>query len=292
MPLLLGGGVLAAAYAALWGFGGVTAEGVASVWWMALVGLFAASVANATGAGGGVVFVPAFTLIAASGGPALTTPEVVALSLLIQCFGMSAGSLSWAWRVQGAPDAAATVATLARVLVPTLGAGLPALWLTQAFVHPDGPTLLLVFKGASLILGSLLLLSTLRRPDPAEAFGRNATNTALLLLAGAGGGVASALFSVGIGEALALLLLLRGAGLTVSVAAAVIASAVVAVAAAPAALAAAAPHLAVVAATAPGVLIGGWLGRMLALRLGPLRLKRFAGLWIVGSSVALIALNG
>ena len=290
--LVLGAAALIAAYAALWSLPAVTPGSVAPVWWMVLVGLFAASIANATGAGGGVVFVPAFTLIAASGGPALTTQEVVALSLLIQCFGMSAGSLSWAWRVQGAPDARATFAALARILAPALGAGLPALWLTQAFVRPDGPTLLLVFKGASLLLGALLLLSTLRRARADEAFELARTNTALLLVGGAAGGVASALFSVGIGEVLALLLLLRGAGLTVSVAAAVIASAVVAIAAAPASFPVAAPHLSVLAATAPGVLIGGWLGRMLALRLGTLSLKRLTGGWIVGSSLALMALSG
>ena len=287
-PFVLGGAALALAYAVLWGAGGVTPAAVLPVWWMVLVGLFAASLANATGAGGGVVFVPAFTLIAMTGGPALTTPEVVALSLLIQCFGMSAGSLSWLWRLRGVGGLTlgARVSDLLRVLIPALGAGLPALWATQALAQVDAATLLLLFKGLSLGLG-LLLLASLRWPERAARL--RLGDLPLLLGAGALGGVGSALFSVGIGELLALALLLRGFSLALSVASAVIASAVLALAAAPAALAIAGPHLAIVAAAAPGVLVGGWLGRRIALRLGPRRLKRLCGVWIVGSSVALIA---
>ena len=284
----LGGAALAIGYALLWSLAGVTLAGVSPIWWMVLVGLFAASVANATGAGGGVVFVPAFTLIAATGGPALTTPEVVALSLLIQSFGMSAGSLSWLWRLrgEGARTLGAPPRDLARVLGLSLGAGLPALWLTQALVAVEGPTLLLLFKALSLALG-LVLLASLRWPEGAARFGRG--DGTLLLGVGALGGVASALFSVGIGELLALTLLLRGFSMPLSVASAVIASAVVALASVPAALPVAGPHLGIVAAAAPGVLIGGWLGRRIALALGARRLKLFCGLWIVGSSLVLIA---
>ena len=285
--IVLGGGALACGYVCLWTFGGVTPADVLPVWWMVLVGLFAASIANATGAGGGVVFVPAFTLIALQGGPALTTPEVVGLSLLIQSFGMSAGSLSWLWRLRA--DGAALGAPrggLVRVLGPALGAGLPALWLTQAFVSVEGPTLLLLFKAASLVLGSVLLAS-LAWPEGTARFRRG--DGVLLAVLGALGGVASALFSVGIGELLALGLLLRGFSMPLSVASAVIASAVVALASMPAALGVAGPHLAIVAAAAPGVLIGGWLGRRIALALGARRLKLLCGLWIVGSSLVLIA---
>ena len=253
---------------------------------MVLVGLFAASIANATGAGGGVVFVPAFTLIAMQGGPPLATPEVVALSLLIQSFGMSAGSLSWLWRLRG--DGAALGAPprdLLRVLIPALGAGLPALWLTQGFVRVEGPTLLLLFKALSLILG-LVLLASLRWREGTARWRQG--DAPLLMGVGALGGVASALFSVGIGELMALALLLRGFSLSLSVASAVIASAVIALAAAPAALSVAGLHLAIVAAAAPGVLVGGWLGRRIALALGPRRLKLLCGLWIVGSSLILI----
>jgi len=54
-----------------------------------LVGLFGAIVANSTGAGGGIVFIPFFTSLGIEGSQALGT------SILIQCFGMTAGAVSW-----------------------------------------------------------------------------------------------------------------------------------------------------------------------------------------------------
>ena len=54
-----------------------------------ILGLIGAIVANSTGAGGGIVFIPAFTALGVSGLSALGT------SLAIQCFGMTAGALSW-----------------------------------------------------------------------------------------------------------------------------------------------------------------------------------------------------
>ena len=54
-----------------------------------LLGLAGAIVANSTGAGGGVVFIPAFTSMGVVGVSALGT------SLAIQSFGMTAGSISW-----------------------------------------------------------------------------------------------------------------------------------------------------------------------------------------------------
>ena len=47
----------------------------------------------------------------------------------------------------------------------------------------------------------------------------------------------------------------------------------------------------VVVLAAPGALLGGWLARPLALRLGANRLKTLDGGWILLSSLYLIALN-
>ena len=54
-----------------------------------LLGIVGAVFANATGAGGGVVFVPFFQQLAFS-------PEaVIATRFAIQCCGMTAGAISW-----------------------------------------------------------------------------------------------------------------------------------------------------------------------------------------------------
>lgn len=278
--------VLALGYAALFVFGGVTPGMIAPLWWMALVGLFAASIANSTGAGGGVVFVPAFTLIAAGGGVAFAPSQTVAVSLLIQCFGMSAGAIGWLSKPSDLMARGAPPRTLFRAVALALVTTLPSLWLTQAFFDVGGPRTLVWFKGFSLVLG-LALLASLRRREGQSTLKR--VDDVLILAVGALGGVATALFSVGVGELLAVGLFLRGLPLALSVATAVIVSAVTVLCAAPAALGDVGPHLAVVAAAAPGVLLGGWLGRRLALRLGPRRLKAVTGLWIAGSSLVLIA---
>ncbi len=54
-----------------------------------LLGLLGAIFANATGAGGGVVFIPAFQQLGVS------EAQSVATSFAIQCFGMTMGSIVW-----------------------------------------------------------------------------------------------------------------------------------------------------------------------------------------------------
>ena len=54
------------------------------------LGVIGAIFANATGAGGGVVFVPFFNYLSFS------PQSVVATSFAIQCCGMTAGALTWA----------------------------------------------------------------------------------------------------------------------------------------------------------------------------------------------------
>ena len=55
-----------------------------------VLGVIGAIFANATGAGGGVVFVPFFNYLSFS------AQSVVATSFAIQCCGMTAGALTWA----------------------------------------------------------------------------------------------------------------------------------------------------------------------------------------------------
>lgn len=277
--------LLGVGYLSLFLVGGVTAAAAVSLWWMAPVGLFAASIANSTGAGGGVVFVPAFTLIAASGGAAFTTAETVAVSLLIQCFGMSAGAIGWLSKGRDLSTLGAPPRDLRRAVGLALVTTLPALWLTQAFLDVGGPRTLILFKGFSLVLGVALLASLRWREGNARL---RRFDDALLLGIGVAGGVATALFSVGIGELLAVALFLRGLPLALCVSTGVIVSAVTVLGAAPVALGEVGPHLDVVAAAVPGVLLGGWLGRRLALKLGTKRLKALTGFWIAGSSLVLI----
>lgn len=53
------------------------------------MGIIAATIANSTGAGGGIVFLPIFM------GLGFSPLESLSTSIAIQCFGMSSGSLAW-----------------------------------------------------------------------------------------------------------------------------------------------------------------------------------------------------
>ena len=54
-----------------------------------LLGVVGAIVANSTGAGGGIIFIPFFTALG------LGVNESLGTSIVIQCFGMTAGAISW-----------------------------------------------------------------------------------------------------------------------------------------------------------------------------------------------------
>ena len=96
--------ILATAYAAIWIVKEPNVAAVMELWFFAPIGVFGAIIANATGTGGGVVFVPAFNAI---GGGAIqlqmdiaeliriTPDNTVGMSFVIQCFGMSIGTLVW-----------------------------------------------------------------------------------------------------------------------------------------------------------------------------------------------------
>ena len=54
-----------------------------------LLGVLGAIFANSTGAGGGVIFIPAFNELN------FTEIQSIGTSFAIQCFGMTAGGLTW-----------------------------------------------------------------------------------------------------------------------------------------------------------------------------------------------------
>ncbi len=85
---------LTAGYAGVWRFGGIDTSTLPSLWVMPIVGILGAIIANASGTGGGVVFIPVFSLLSADASLGLTSTGILAASFLIQSFGMSMGSLT------------------------------------------------------------------------------------------------------------------------------------------------------------------------------------------------------
>lgn len=285
---IIGLAALLLAYGAIWLFGVSDISAALDRWPFTLLGIAGASVANSTGTGGGVVFVPAFSMIARPDGVAFTTAEIVAISLLIQCFGMSVGSLTWLNRLYGGhAPAGISHSTFWRTIVLALAGCLPALWLTQILMQLQSQSVLFLFKGFSLLLGLILLASLFSGGNHSRRRLGKADQRVIPLI-GAVGGFATALFSVGVGEFLALWLFIRGYSLNMSVATAVIATAVTVLAAAPLAILQNDIHWEILAMTVPGVMLGGFLGRRIAQTLGATRLKFLTALWIIGSSLALI----
>lgn len=287
--------MLALAYAAIGLFADLDLTFIARHPYFVLIGLAGASVANSTGVGGGVVFVPAFRLLEQSGALTLDAAGIVGTSFVIQCFGMTVGALTWLNRIYqtAPPDTGVDERGFWRIVLIVMACCAPTLWATQAAARPDPLFLFLAFKSFSIVLGLTLLATTWTiHFDAPERRALEPVDFWALGVIGAAGGVATALFSVGVGELLALYLFIRHFPMNTSVGTAVACSALTVILGAPYTIIAHDLAWEVVALAAPGVVAGGFLARRIAHFLGVRLLKTFAALWIIGSSAALILAGG
>ena len=272
------------------------------IWLFAPIGVFGAIIANSTGTGGGVVFVPAFNSLSGASDMGMIPMDIsvdpvktIGISFLIQCFGMSVGSCVWIHRFFGSGQVSrhdhVDGYNFIAIVFAVCAMALPSLVLTQFFLFADvdGKALLTAFKWFSLVLGIVLLVFTwaLKRIKPSR-FVPDFTDYYWFLGLGAVGGVLTAFFSVGVGELIAVYMILRKFPTTSAIAVAVVVSVLTVIAGA-------GYHVAngnivwPVALTAiPGAMIGGFVARLFAAWLGPLWLKTFASLWIIFSSAFLI----
>lgn len=285
---------LTAGYAAIWLCAGVDHASLGRLLIVPFVGVAGAVIANASGAGGGVVFIPVFNVLSADGIIPMTPADVLGASFLIQCFGMTMGALTWLRATHTVTPARTGIpaAQFWQMIGLVLLVSIPVMLATQRLADVDARTTLVAFKAFSVALGVALLAVTwtFNRNAP-ERMTLNRTDVVILILVSALGGFATALFSVGTGELLALYLFLRHFPLNTCSASAVIASSA-------SVLTGGVHHVLggtvpweVVALAAPGALLGGFLARRIAHWLGPLRLKTLVGLWIVLSGLYLIFAN-
>ncbi|UTA47676.1 sulfite exporter TauE/SafE family protein [Simiduia sp. 21SJ11W-1] len=259
------------------------------------VGIGGATIANASGVGGGVVFVPVFDYFNSAGIVPVSAQQIVATSFLIQCFGMSTGSLTWLNKMQSEQGVVTGVpkGDFTRIVLWVLAGCLPALLATQYLLAFAPANVLFWFKSLSICLGAALLFSVWRDNPKARARTSLArADLAVLIVLGVIGGFATALFSVGVGELVALYLFIRNYPLVTCAATAVIITAVTVITGMVFHLLHTDVPWALAAFAVPGAIIGGYIARGFAYFLGPYRLKILAGLWIVGSSVYLLAVHG
>lgn len=242
------------------------------------LGLVGAIVANSTGSGGGVVFIPSFTKLG------ITPEQALGTSIAIQCFGMTAGSVSWirAFRAERR-----TVHSHLRQLLLILALVTPwsiaGMLLGQLVLTMEPSTIAPLFRIFSVLLGAILLYTTLFRKGRQHTHQHVRSKDRLLLMAtGIGGGLVTAWISVGVGELLAMMLIFRGYSTMVAVGSAVCISSLTVISGIW-------YHLFmtdnlvwdVFLFAAPAAVIGGSVARLLAKHLGAARLKIFFATWIL-----------
>lgn len=278
-----------------------------ALWVIFPVGILGAIVANATGTGGGVVFIPVFNALAISAAMFPTNlcnlvqiepAQAVGISFLIQCFGMSVGSANWlkAFATPGRVkwDEAVSGPTLQYLAFAPLATGVPVLLLTQRLLVVDGGDLITFFKIFSISLGVILLFFTWQQrgiPKSRRRLAPTHRDLWILLLLGALGGAVTAIFSVGIGEFVAVYLILRRFPTTVAIAVAVWVSVVCVLTGVWWNASQGNIVLEIALVAIPGAVVGGFLARGIAVRLGSLWLKTLAAVWIIASSIYLILIK-
>ncbi|WJY18727.1 sulfite exporter TauE/SafE family protein [Alteriqipengyuania flavescens] len=264
------------------------------LWFLPGVGVVGAIIANTSGTGGGVVFVPVFNALREFAVMDLSPLQIVGVSMGIQSFGMTMGALRWTDRLFHQPPPAPGEALVrprdfAIVTLGVLCVSLPLLLLVQRFATFDAQLVLLGYKAFSIVLGLVLIVSTwtVNRTRPERARLERVDLVALLLIA-IPGGMITPLFSVGIGELVALYLFIRHYPILLCTGTACAISSASMIAGVLWHVEAATIRWEVVLLAAPAAVLGGFLARPIALWLGARRLKTLAGLWIVLSALYLV----
>ena len=250
-----------------------------------LLGIIGAIFANATGAGGGVVFVPVFNHLG------FAPVDIVATSFAIQCCGMTAGALSWWGHFRNTEKQNAHWTMLPQVLMLSVPGSVCGLLMAQyaggtvpvlSAIQGNVDDLHLGFGVFSVFLALVIFASIplLRK----TSFKSDITSMEVVLLPVVAfvGGAITAWLSVGVGELVAVLLILRGFSVTMAIAVAVILSAAtVWFGVMYHAFETQAVVWQVVLFAGAGAIIGGRLARYLVLAFSVQKLKLFFGVWVL-----------
>ncbi|MCT7941189.1 sulfite exporter TauE/SafE family protein [Shewanella holmiensis] len=251
------------------------------------LGVCGAIFANATGAGGGVIFIPAFSALGFSPAEAITT------SFLIQCFGMTAGAMTWchyylkqhhqddSW--QGFPILVACCALFS----------ISGLWISQYAALSAPVSLHVSFSVFSIALGAIIIVNSLKNisSHSLTTFKTSPVNDCIML-SGLSflGGIITAWLSVGVGEIIVIYLMLRGYCTKLAIATGVVVSAMTVWSATPITLSAdSVANFEVLLFAGPGALLGGLIAKRIALFFSVIKLKIFFALWIMLTGLVMIA---
>ncbi|NQY50592.1 MAG: sulfite exporter TauE/SafE family protein [Colwellia sp.] len=239
------------------------------------LGSLGAIFANSTGAGGGVVFIPMFSKLNFS------EQQAIATSFAIQCFGMTAGAVTWWHHYKTEKTDLRLWQGFKRIICVTSIAsviGLNAVF----FYQVDSPAALHIsFSCFSLLLGFFIILTIYLLQPHRERSQLYYVDYIALVLIGLFGGAVTAWLSVGVGELLVIYLLLRHFDMSMVVAAAVIVSAISVWAAI--AQVNSDVYWQVVLFAGPGAVLGGIFAKTLVTHLSVTKLKLFFACWLLVS---------
>ncbi len=241
-----------------------------------LLGILGAIFANSTGAGGGVVFIPAFNQLAFS------EAQSIATSFAIQCFGMTAGALTWWFHYKTEKTELRLWHGFKRIIAITVISAILGIWLIYRSEFAAPSTLHQNFSWFSLLLGAFIVISVYLVKPSRERSDVLAVDYIALIVIGLLGGCITAWLSVGVGELLAIYLILRRFDVSMAVAAAVIVSAFTVWSAIwQHTLVSFNVYWQVVLFAGPGAVIGGIFAKTLVTYLSATRLKLFFAFWLL-----------
>jgi len=249
------------------------------------LGLGGAIIANATGAGGGIVFIPAFSSLG------LSSSEALATSIMIQCFGMTAGSIAWWLNFKRRPAVLLRYSDFVAKVVLIAGlSSVAGVLCSQLGLHSLMTfSMVMVFSMLTTVFGLILVVSIYysgQNTYPRTTM--TGLDYLLVIIVSFVGGVITSVISIGAGEVLLILLFLRRYPMHVSIFIAVCVSAITVLGCAPyQVFVEQAVVWDIVAFAAPAAVVGGTIGCYLALLLGARRVKLFCAIWILATGLVM-----
>jgi uncharacterized membrane protein YfcA len=242
-------------------------------WLFSFLGITGAIFANATGAGGGVVFIPMFTQLN------FTEEQSIATSFAIQCFGMTAGAVTWCHHYFNQKRDLRLWQGFKRIISVTSISAVIGLTTVLIFNISSPSSLNLSFSWFSLLLGLFIILTIFFIKPCYEGSQLYLFDYLALVLIGVFGGALTAWLSVGVGELLVIYLILRRFDINMAVAAAVVVSAI--------SVWSAIGHLhqdvywQVLSFAGPSAALGGIFAKTLVTYMSATRLKLFFSVWLL-----------
>ncbi|XQW84435.1 sulfite exporter TauE/SafE family protein [Thalassotalea piscium] len=241
-----------------------------------LLGMLGALFANATGAGGGVVFIPMFNELNFS------ESQSIATSFAIQCFGMTAGAITWCHHYHIEKRDLHLWQGFKRIILVSSLAAVVGIWLVYGANIQSPSSLQQNFSWFSLLLGLFIVATVFLAGSHRKHSQLLWYDWMLLILISVFGGAITAWLSVGVGELVAVYLILRRFDVNMAVAIAVVVSAITV-------WSAIWQHIVidfqvnwqVVIFAGPGAIVGGIFAKTLVTYLSASRLKLFFAFWLL-----------